>query len=170
MDVGGFDGFTSEEFIRLHPNYGGVYIYEPDPINFARCEARFANNAKVKVVPFGAGSKEETVRFDQAGSASAISSAGETLISVRPLDEMLPEAPAFIKIDIEGAELAALEGAKKAIAEHTPTLAVCVYHKPSHFWEIPKTVLAMHSEYDVFVRHYTESIYETVMFFVPKRK
>ena len=71
-------------------------------------------------------------------------------------------------MDIEGGELAALEGARGSIEAHRPALAVCVYHRPSDFWTVPRTILSMSPDYLVYLRHYTESIYETVMYFVPK--
>ncbi len=70
-------------------------------------------------------------------------------------------------MDIEGAELAALEGAQGLICKHKPALAICVYHRPTDFWDVPRKVLSMYDGYSVYLRHYTESIYETVMFFVP---
>ena len=40
-------------------------------------------------------------------------------------------------MDIEGAELDALNGAKATIRKHLPKLAVCLYHVQEHLWEIP---------------------------------
>jgi len=38
-------------------------------------------------------------------------------------------------MDIEGAEIDALQGAKKIIQKSNPMLAICVYHKPNHLWK-----------------------------------
>jgi FkbM family methyltransferase len=57
----------------------------------------------------------------------------------------------FIKMDIEGAELAALEGAKNTIKEFKPKLAICIYHKPSDFYEIPQFIKELNPNYRLFV-------------------
>lgn len=48
-----------------------------------------------------------------------------------------------------------------------PKIAISVYHKSSDFRKIPEQILSIRSDYKIYLRHYTESIYETVMFFIP---
>lgn len=48
----------------------------------------------------------------------------------------------FIKMDIEGAEVRALNGARATIAKHHPRMALSSYHAGDHPVEIPKAVLA----------------------------
>ncbi len=71
-------------------------------------------------------------------------------------------------MDIEGEEIAALEGARSAIVEHHPRLAISAYHRYDDLWKIPERILSYRSDYDVCLRHYTEGITETVMFFLPR--
>jgi FkbM family methyltransferase len=168
VDVGGFDGFTSEEFIKKSPDYKAVYVFEPETGNRAKCEERLSKYPGVTVLPFGAADRNTTLRFATDGSASSIRADGGTEITVRRIDDVVHDAPTFIKMDIEGAELSAIEGARRTIVEYKPALALCVYHRPTDFWEIPQAILAMVPDYDVYVRHYTESIYETVMYFIPR--
>jgi FkbM family methyltransferase len=170
VDVGGFDGFTSEEFIRRCPGYHAVFVFEPDPGNIETCRQRLGGYHDVSILPYGAGDKTAKLRFSADGSASRFSDEGESLLEVRRIDDLVKVAPTLIKMDIEGAELSALRGAKQVISTHRPPLAICVYHRPTDFWEIPKTVLDMVPEYKVYMRHYTECIYETVMYFLPPEK
>ncbi len=102
--------------------------------------------------------------------AQARQSAGETRIAVATLDSSLTDAPTLLKMDIEGAEALAIEGAQKTILEHHPRLAICVYHKMDDLWRIPRQVLAIRDDYDIYLRHYTEGVTETVMFFMPRRR
>ncbi len=37
------------------------------------------------------------------------------------------------------------------------------------FWRIPEQVLSYRDDYNIFLRHYTEGVSETVMFFIPKQ-
>ena len=168
VDVGGFDGFTSEEFIRRSPDYAALHVFEPDPTNYRRCENRLAAHRNVYLWPYGAGSSDVTLRFSSDGSASSFRQDGEIEVVVRRIDDVVADIPTLIKMDIEGAELAALEGARRTITEHRPALAICVYHSPTHFWHVPEMILAMNPDYAVYLRHYTECIYETVMYFVPR--
>jgi hypothetical protein len=43
----------------------------------------------------------------------------------------------FIKMDIEGAELKALEGAQRTLAKWWPRLSIAAYHAPDHPGRIP---------------------------------
>jgi len=53
----------------------------------------------------------------------------------------------FIKMDIEGAEVDAIYGAKKVIAEHHPKMAICVYHDYSHYKRIKQTIKNINPHY-----------------------
>lgn len=107
--------------------------------------------------------------MSQGGSGSRISDEGEVAIHVDRLDDVLTCKPTLIKMDIEGAECQALEGARQTIAQCHPRLAICVYHNVGDFYRIPRLVLSIRSDYDIYLRQYTESIYETVMFFIPRK-
>ena len=71
----------------------------------------------------------------------------------------------FIKLDIEGAELDTLKGSVETIRKHKPRLAICVYHKNSDFWEIPKFLKELDLNYEFYLDHFvTTPLYETVLF------
>jgi FkbM family methyltransferase len=170
LDVGGFDGFTAEEFIRRTPGYRAVYVLEPEPVNLAACSSRLANQGNVIILPYGASDKNTTLRFSSNASASRFCDDGEIELEVRRIDDVITGVPTFIKMDIEGGELSAIKGAAQTISDHRPTMAICVYHRPGDFWDVPRTVLSIAPSYRVYLRHYTECIYETVMYFVPEDK
>ncbi|MEJ6395944.1 FkbM family methyltransferase [Gymnodinialimonas sp. 2305UL16-5] len=167
LDVGGFDGFTTQEFIRRYPKFKASYVFEPEPDNFQVCIDAKAQHENVTVFPFGASDENRKIRFTADGSASRISDDGDMTLEVRRIDDVIDTDVTFIKMDIEGAEQQAIRGAKATIAKHRPHMAISVYHRPSDFWEIPKLVLSISPNYKVYLRHYTESIYETIMYFVP---
>lgn len=167
VDVGGYDGFTSEEFIKHYPGYRSIHIFEPDESNLEKARERLTSFDNITFYKAGLSNKKETLRFDSSGSTSVISSDGEVEISVVRLDDMQIENISFIKIDIEGMELQALKGGRECIKNQHPALAISVYHQVNDFWKIPEYILSLRGDYNIFFRHYTESIYESVMFFIP---
>lgn len=56
----------------------------------------------------------------------------------------------FIKMDIEGHETPALEGARETISKFKPKLAICVYHKPDDCKTIPKILLEYNKDYKFY--------------------
>lgn len=168
IDVGGFNGFTSLEFIKRCPHYKSVHVFEPEPSNYQDCLNSLKAHENIHVHNLGLSNKRANLKIDVLGSASTVSEHGTVTIVVDKLDDVLNEVPSFIKIDIEGEEVSALEGARNTIVAHHPRLAISVYHKPGDFWKIPELVLSMRDDYEIYLRHYTECIYETVMFFIPK--
>ena len=170
LDVGGYNGFNSLEFIRLCPGYRAVHIFEPEPENYRTCVNNLQAYSNIQWHQVGLSNRKAILKLDPLGSGSRISDSGSTTVAVDRLDDLLSDGdvPTFIKMDIEGTEMAAIEGASHTIKTHHPRLAICVYHNVGDFWRIPKKILGIRSDYSVYLRHYTESIYETVMFFMPR--
>ena len=167
-DVGSFDGFTSEQFITNCPDYAAVHIFEPVPTNMVTVKQRLSSHSNIHYHDIGLSDQQGKVSFAADGSCSTSSETGELDIKIDRLDDLDLGAFSLIKMDIEGAELEALDGAQKTIQQNKPRLAISVYHRPSDIWAIPRKILSIHPDYNIYLRHYTESIYETVMFFVPK--
>lgn len=94
----------------------------------------------------------------------------EVVFETCKLDSILDKniSNAFIKMDIEGAELSAIKGAEKFIKNNQPILAICIYHKEEDIIEIPKTIKKYYSNYGFYVRHYSDNQTETVLYAIPK--
>ena len=167
VDIGGFNGFTSLEFIRRCPGYESIEVFEPEPENYRTCIEQLRGHANVTIHPLGLSAAPATLWIEPSGSGSRISDQGTVAIEVARLDDVLADHPTFIKMDIEGAELDAIGGMRETIGTCRPKLALSVYHAAGDFWRIPDAIFAIRDDYRIYLRHYTESIYETVMFFVP---
>ena len=166
-DVGAFDGATTADFIRRCPGFSRAWVFEPDPDGFDTVSARFSRELRVNCFPYAASDAPGTETFSSSGSTSAFVAGGELTVSTRALDQFELTDLSFLKMDIEGAESRAIQGAKQTILRWQPRMAICVYHHPGDIWRIPQQVLQIRSDYQLFLRHYTEGVVETVMFFQP---
>lgn len=70
----------------------------------------------------------------------------------------------FVKMDIEGSELAALEGARITLARYRPKLAVSLYHQDEDLLNIPRFVQSLGLGYKLYLGHFTIHQEETVLF------
>jgi FkbM family methyltransferase len=168
VDGGSFDGQTALQFIQRQPAYERVDVFEPFPNSMANAKRNLEGRANAHFHPYAILDQRKTLRFTTtAGSANGLSDCGDIAVETCALDEELKGARVgMLKLDIEGAELEALDGARDIIEQQRPILAVCVYHDQSHFWRVPEKVLAMRADYQVYLRHYSEGVYETVMYFI----
>lgn len=74
----------------------------------------------------------------------------------------------YIKMDIEGAELEALKGAKNIIETQRPKLAICIYYSLSDLYEIPLYLMQICKGYKFYVRHYSYGWIESVLYAIPE--
>ena len=175
VDCGAFDGDTIRTFLRRRRSvFRRICAFEPDPANFRKLSAFVATlpetiQTRIDRLPLAAGARRQTVRFEASGSvASRIDEAGTVEVACAPLDEILvDQAPTFIKMDIEGAEPEALAGARNVICRHRPVLAVCVYHRQEHLWEIPLMLADLVEDYRFFLRRYGDEFGDVVCYAVP---
>lgn len=171
VDCGGFDADTTEQFCKRCPEYGQVWFFEPSPANMAKAKSRLAGFHSIHFFQEGVSDQGGQLSFNpDAGSASSVSKIGDIKIPVTTIDDKISGPVSFIKMDLEGWEMKALAGAKQCILEKQPKLAIAVYHNAADFWKIPELVLSMRSDYDLYLRHYTEGWSETVMYFIPKKQ
>jgi hypothetical protein len=115
----------------------------------------------------GVGASKSQVHFSSGlDGGSSFGNTGDNFAEVVTIDESCTVPPTFIKMDVEGFEIAALKGASETIRKHKPKLAICLYHKISDFVDVPKLVLSLRDDYKMYVRHYTPFFSETVAYFV----
>lgn len=169
-DVGGFDGETSLEFIKRCPNYEKIYYFEPEPDQMAVSKNNLRGYERIDYCHCAAYDRQCTLRFSLCGASSMVSNEGSIEIQADSIDNIVNTPVTFIKMDVEGSEAKAIAGAKATIKKWHPKLAICVYHKGLDFIEIPRQVLSIRNDYDIYMRHYTAGISESVMFFIPTDK
>jgi FkbM family methyltransferase len=174
VDCGAFDGDTLRQVRALGLKLEAYAGFEPDPANFAKLahEAAVRSGEEPGITalwPCGVWREVGQLRFSKGqGAGSAIDAGGETMIQGVSLDEALPNfAPNLIKMDIEGAEPAALAGARRMIQAHRPGLAVCVYHEPAHLWEIPLLINQWQLGYRFYLRCHQHSGFDLVLYARP---
>jgi FkbM family methyltransferase len=167
VDGGAFDGDTLRVFGE---NFARAWAIEPDPKNAVRLTA--AADARVTVLPCALGARRGKIRFADSGTvASAADAAGGVMVRVETLDALLPDAlPTLIKLDIEGAELDALVGARAVVGRARPLLAVCAYHAPEHLWTIPREMRAMLPGHALALRAHQYDGFELVAYAVPPER
>lgn len=168
VDAGGFDGDTSDEFAIRYADYQKIYFFEPSAKNLKLARQRLAKYKRIEFLEVGLSDIAGTLCFNQeAGSASCVTTVSDSSINVDTLDAVVTEAVSFIKMDLEGWELKALEGAKEHIRRDHPKLAIAVYHDSADFRRTFEFIERFNLKYKIFLRHYTQGWSETVMFFLP---
>ena len=81
------------------------------------------------------------------------------------LDDVVKDCEVgFIKLDIEGAEYAALQGAKQTLLRDKPFLAICVYHRRGDLLAIMDYLHGLIPEYRFWLRHYSFVGCDTVLY------
>ena len=113
----------------------------------------------------GAGSRNEEIRYRSQAKGSLIDASGECVADIIRIDDIFSRhRVTFLKMDIEGAEMEALEGAKETIRRWKPKIAACVYHNPDHLLQMPIFLRNLVPEYRFYLRHHTKAYFETVCY------
>jgi FkbM family methyltransferase len=134
-DAGANVGFYTLLASKLVGDAGRVIAFEPDATNLEYLRRHVALNKAVNVEVFPLAladySGSATFGSDAGRSQGALSLSGDRTVEVTTLDSLLDAGrippPSFIKMDIEGAEGAALRGAAHCLRRHRPALIVSLH-------------------------------------------
>jgi FkbM family methyltransferase len=178
IDCGAYDGDTLRDLLaRAAGNFSRFVAIEPDPANH-RAVRRYVASlapevaARISVYPYAVSSQRARMRFSASGDESAaISQDGDVVVEAVPLDELAGDLhPTFLKMDIEGAEVDALVGARELIAQHRPILSICLYHRQSDLWRIPLLIHSIFPHYRHYLRSHEPDGWQTVGYAVPAER
>lgn len=171
VDVGAYDGDTVTGFLSAAKGkFHAIHALELDKNNFGKLIQTIPTlpqHERIHAYNVGAWHEKARLAFKTEETSSRLGN-GDAMADVMPLDELLHGLPvSFIKMDIEGAEPQALQGAQAIIRNQRPKLAICVYHHISHLWEIPAYIRQLSPDYKLYLRHHTNLEYETVCYAIP---
>lgn len=137
LDCGANLGYHTVTMSKLVGNTGRVIAIEPQRIIFQQLNGNvFINGARnVICVHAAIGDRSGTIQmdyvdYDAAGiniGGTKVGNGGENVDLVR-LDDIITEGVSFIKIDIQGSEVALLEGATELINKSRPFMFIEVEH------------------------------------------
>lgn len=176
IDCGAFDGDTLRDFVKwTNGSYGGYIALEPNKGNANNLRRYIRQNGieNIVVIEKCAYSEKTTMHFRINAENSRIAEEGDIVerVEADTIDNISgDEHVTFIKMDIEGAELSALKGAKRTIGEKHPILAISAYHKQSDLLELPKFIRDCHKGYRFYFRLHKELPIDAILYAVPENR
>ena len=160
VDGGAYTGDTLNEYLNIHKSFQQYHAFEPSIHNFVELSKnKIINN--LFIYNKGLGLSNKTLLFhdglESTTTSSFVSSSfsSNNLLEVQivRLDDIISEVT-FIKLDIEGAELDALIGSANLITICKPKIAVCIYHKFEHLWQIIDFLKSLRGDYKFSIRYH----------------
>lgn len=165
--------YTGDTIYNLKKNVGKInrlICFEPNLENFSILKNYLKTEKEsiaeeIIILPLAVYKEVQILNFDSSGAASSLTEKGENIALCIALDDILINfKPTYITMDVEGAELSALQGAEHIIKRYKPDLAVSVYHYPNHIWDIPLYLNTLNLGYKFYLRNYRGFTLETILY------
>ncbi len=168
VDGGAYDGDSFLRFCKMTEGFHRAYLFEPDVEIFKKMELAVGDDSRVVSCNAGLYSKTGELGFASTGGMDgAISESGDERIQVVALDDFIDVPITHLKLDVEGAEEAALLGGQNHIHEDRPKMAIAAYHKAGDLWDIPTLIESLGGAYRFRIRHYSQTIDDSIFYALP---
>lgn len=171
LDLGAYDGDSLRAFIQyVGGKYRKIIAVEASRKNYERLVENTRELANIRCVNLGVYKEKAQISFEVNDAKNSFASqTGTAMINVDSVDHILAgEKVTTVKMDIEGAEYDALLGMKETLRFH-PILMVSMYHKVEDLFRLQLLIEKMcPGAYNYYIRHYSPTIIETVLYAVPK--
>lgn len=183
VDCGAYTGDTAASFIDFIDDGKTVKVcaFEADMKNYDSLTKESKTHKGIIPYPFAVGDREQVLYIEGDGQSFSklVDYETEHSITVKKLDDVLLKegiVPTYIKMDIEGSEIPALNGATELIKKYMPMLGICVYHKLDDLITIPNFIFELQrnstsgKEYKYYLRQHSYGTDELVFYAVPTGK
>lgn len=171
VDCGAFTGDSIQNWVSAGLRDRRVLAFEPDGRNYTAL-LRYTQTSDLPTIPLPLGVASQSGHFEMSGSgaSSRLSQKEDGNVVCIAIDDLVSSFDvSMIKMDIEGGEFDALQGAMKTIGRCLPSLAISVYHRPSDLWQIGTWIAEHFPTYDMHLRCYGHQGYDVVLLCVPKK-
>jgi len=164
IDLGAYYGDTLKRYLNRFPALQNAVAVEPEPHSFTKLQACAGEletgGYNISCINALAGSMTGTERVSAArgrGTRALTNSNVELkntrLIDVVTVDSLDCGKAGFIKFDIEGSELEAIEGTRETIRRDRPIMKIACYHRSEDVFTLVRKVLEIRDDYNVYMRH-----------------
>ena len=154
VDLGAYDGDTIREFTAYTKGkYNKIIALEPDAKSYKKLIKNTAEMKNLETYNMGAWNEKDTLIFAKEQSRNSHISASGVPVKVTDIDSLIDCPVTMIKMDIEGSEMKALDGAKRIIKTYLPKLYVCAYHRNEDLFALGKKILSLNDKYKLYFRH-----------------
>jgi FkbM family methyltransferase len=184
VDLGMYTGDTILEFISISDGqYNKIYGFEPDHELCQTAQNALKKYGGIVFVPMATSDHDGKAQVKESYAGMQTIEDGIYIVNEGGLGGHIfetctldtyfrgnPDKIDMIKMDIEGAEMATLRGAKGRIQSDRPILALSVYHKQEDIFTIPFFCKEIVPEYKVYLRHYSDIHAETICYLIPKER
>ena len=176
IDCGAYDGVDTIRFFKKFENSVFSFVIEPDVNNINLIKENLPNyNDRIQIVNKAIWDSSTTISFSTGGGeGSGFNESGNEKVKTVCIDslyaeyrDLFDEKDIIVKMDIEGIELKALQGAVNFIKEKHPILSICVYHKQEDIFELPIYIKSIFPDYKLYLRRYDKGFRDTVLYAVP---
>jgi FkbM family methyltransferase len=168
IDCGAYTGDTVQKLHEARFKISALATFEPNLENYRTLTGNLNKVTGGVHFPCCVSDSSRLSGFDPSLGAGGhlVESGGDPVFCVR-LDDALPDfAPNLIKMDIEGEEPAALRGAEQMLRAHRPSLAISVYHRAEHLWEVFEQLQGYGLGYRFHLRHHSPGTFDVVLYAV----
>ena len=159
LDLGAYNGDTIEELGRLTDwQWQQAIAVEPDRRNCRKLRALAEQLAQrglaVAVHESGIWEAASELSFsDSGGRQSTFVGACKKVVPVTTMDVVAAgRAISYIKMDVEGAEVQALQGGAETISRYAPELFVAAYHYDVDLFRLPLLMWQLVPDYKIYLR------------------
>lgn len=157
-DLGAYVGDTFLSYVANYTSMGyrRYYCYEITPDSFDKLLDATRLYPRVICRRKGAGAGPGTMYLsaNADSSANTLEGSGQEQVEMVALDDDIAERLTLIKMDIEGAEQAALQGCLRHVREDRPKLALSVYHNFENIWKLAQMVDEAAPGYRFYLRYH----------------
>lgn len=183
LEGGVSDGIDSVHFYNFFNNENlKIYGFEPFIEAFeASPNRQFLIKKGMEIFPWALWDENKDLTFNKnkySSSTSCVIRSGSspanvdyTTVKGLKIDSFVEDKGIdsinLLKLDIEGAEMEALNGAKEMIRKYKPQLAISIYHKKEHLFEIPEFLKELHPDYKFKLGSYSPTFIDTVLYALP---
>lgn len=173
LDLGAYDGDSLRGFVDyVAGNYGSIVAVEASRKNYESLLRQTRDVPRVECHCVGVWKGKGELRFAVSDAKNSFAAEdGGDVLSVDSVDNiMVGRSVSFIKMDVEGAEYEAIQGAEQTIRRFLPAMAISVYHKVEDLFRLQLLVESIApGKYNYYLRHYSPTVIETVLYAVPRK-
>lgn len=169
LDGGAFNGDNLKQLSKITKIHQ-AWLFEPDIQNFKNMVAK-VNRAKLPgyCLPLGLSNCNKNIKFfGGSGEDAHIDLNGNNHITTVSIDDFLSgQKVDLVKLDVEGSEIPALEGAIKTISNFKPILALSCYHHPTDLWILPRLIDKICKAYNFYFLQHCNNSFDLVLYGIP---